>query len=59
MFSKITTLFSSIAASSSGSKDFPYTSLSSTQLNSLWSYCKANKKVGNTEGSFSLYYSSV
>ena len=46
MLSKITTLFSCITASFTGSKDFPYSSSSSTQLTSLWSYCKANRKVG-------------
>lgn len=47
MLGKLGTLFSSITASSGGSKDFPYTSTPSTELTSLWSYCKASKKVGN------------
>ena len=51
MLGKLGTLFSSITASSSGSKDFPYTSPPSTQLTSLWSYCKASKKVGSAEDS--------
>ena len=44
MLTRLGGLFSSIT-SSSGSKDFPYTSSSSTQLTSLWKYCKASKKV--------------
>ena len=51
MLGKLGTLFSSITASSSGSKDFPYTSSPPIQLTSLWSYCKASKKVGSTEDS--------